>query len=268
VGGAVVAAAAAVLAVVVAAPAQPVRPGPSAPQAAPPAAPSEELSGRQVLLLAADVAQAQPDGTGDYWHVEERLELVDSPLERYNTWTSRDGVRYYMPDGYSGAYRLVEDGEGFFVGGSLLTLAQLRGLPTDPDELRAWMADSYRTPDERGGGMAEEELPAVVPDGLSRLLWQVPAPAEVRSAALRALAGLPNVTNLGAVDGGLSLRVVFASPQADKFPNGELPPGTGEMTLVIDPDTATLVSTTTYQGTTGVLAAGWTDDLPEILPPR
>ncbi len=111
-------------------------------------------------------------------------------------------------------------------------------------------------------------MPTLVLWGLCHLLWEVPTPPAVRSAALRALATMPNVTNLGAVDGGQALRFSFAPMAADKFPDGKLPPGSGELTVVIDPDTATLISYTTYQGTTRILAAGWTDDRPERIPPR
>jgi hypothetical protein len=149
---------------------------------------------------------------------------------------------------------------GFSVGGQLLTLERLEGLPTDPDKLTTWMTNSYL---RRNG---PEQMPTLVPWGLSHLLWEVPAPPAVRSAALRALATMPNVTNLGAVDGGQALRFSFAPMAADKFPDGKLPPGSGELTVVINPDTATLVSFTTYQGTHRILGAGWTDDLPPIIP--
>jgi hypothetical protein len=257
VGGTVVTAAAAAL-VVALGPAEPGGPGEQATRSTPPL---DGLSGRQVLLRAARVAHARPAGTGAYWHVDQEIPVPSSrrPVQRYNDWTSRDGVRYSMPDGHPGVSRIVAE-TGFPVGGSLLTLERVEGLPTDPDELTTWITDSYLP------GNGPEHLAGLVPEALSRLLWEVPAPPAVRSAALRALATTPNVTNAGVVDGGRALRVFFAPPAADKFPDGKLPPGAGEMTLVIDPDTATLVSHTTYQGTTRILGTGWTDDLPEIIP--
>jgi len=257
VSGTVVTAAAAALAVVL----SPAQPTPSGRQTAQSSPSRDELSGRQILLRAADVAQAQPESTGAYWHVAQEIPVPDTPkpVQRYNDWTTRDGVRYSMPDGRPGVSRIILE-TGFPVGGSLLTLERVAGLPTDPGELTTWMTNSYLR------GNTPDEMAALVPYGLSHLLWQVPAPPAVRSAALRALAGMPNVTNLGAVDGGQALRVVFAPPPADKFPEGKLPPGAGEMTLVINPDTATLISFTTYRGTTRILTAGWTDDIPEIIP--
>jgi hypothetical protein len=259
VGGTIVTAAAATFAVVIS-PAQPGAPAPPGQQQASP--PLDELSGQQILLRAADVAQTQPEGTGAYWHVAQEIPVAGAPkpIQLYQDWTTRDGVHYSMPDGYPGV-SVINLETGFSVGGSLLTLARLEGLPTDPDKLKTWMTNGYlrrNTPDD---------MAFLVPYGLSNLLWEVPAPPAVRSAALRALAAMPNVANLGAVDGGQALRVSVEPMPADKFPEGR-PPGTGEMTVVINPDTATLVSFTTYQGTTKILSAGWTDDLPPILPNR
>jgi hypothetical protein len=249
--------AAAAAAAVIVSPAQPPAPGQQTAQSA---TPTTELSGRQILLQAAEVARAQPESSGAYWHVLQEIPVpgAPQPIQRLHQWTTRDGMQYGMPDGYPGASRVVLD-VGFFVGGSRLTLERLERLPTDPDKLTTWMTDTYlprSTP---------AQLASLVPGALSRLLWEVPAPPAVRSAALRALANLPNVTNLGTVDGGQALRVVFESMPADKFEDGELPPGTGEMTLVINPDTARLVSFTTYQGTTTILAAEWTDEMPEVI---
>jgi hypothetical protein len=257
VGGTVVTAAVAVVFSLV----QPGQPAPPRQHGAQSSPSLDELSGQQILLQAADVAQTQPEGTGAYWHVEQEIpvENAPKPRQRYNDWTARDGVVYSMPDSYPGVSRITVE-VGFPVGGVLLTLERVEGLPTDPDKLKKWMTDTYLRRNSLG------EMATLVPFGLAHLLFEVPAPPAVRSAALRALATMPNVTNLGAADGGQALRVVFEPMPADKFPGGQAPPGTGEMTLVINPDTAKLISYTTYQGTTKVLAAGWTDDMPPIVP--
>ncbi|HEV7706884.1 MAG TPA: hypothetical protein VGP16_01680 [Asanoa sp.] len=257
--GSTVATAAAVALAVVLTSAQPAPPGQQATRSSPS---PDELSGQQILLQAAEVAQTRPESTGTYWHVEQEIPVPDTPkpIQRYNDWAGRDGVHYSMPDGSPGVSRIIME-NGFAVGGSLLTLARVEGLPTNPDKLKTWMTDSYLRPNT-----TPDEMAALVPDGLSRLLWEVPAPPAVRSAALRALATSPNVTNLGAVNGGQALRIFFTPPPADKFPEGKLPPGAGEITVVINQDTATLISFTTYQGTTKILAASWTDNRPEIIP--
>ncbi|MFL6144214.1 MAG: hypothetical protein ACJ72N_20410 [Labedaea sp.] len=255
----------------------PTQPEPPAGQAS--GQPASELSGPQILLNAAVVAQSQPASTGAYWQVTEQAPVPDTPkpIQTVNEWTSRDGMHYSLPDGGTGAYRVMLD-VGFWAGPSLLTLEQLERLPTDPDALKAWMTDSYLHPrrhDTSGpvppdGNTVEDlppgELSLRVADGLSRLLWTVPTAPAVRSAALRALATMPNVTNLGNTDGGQVLRMTFEPPAADKFPGGKLPPGSGEITMVIDPETSMMVSWTNYQGTIKVLKAAWTNDAPKIIP--
>jgi len=236
--------------------------------------PASELSGPQVLLNAAVVAQSQPASTGAYWHVIEQVPSPEAPkpMHTLNGWISRDGMHYGMSEGDTGAYRYRMD-VGFWAGASLLTLEQLERLPTDPDALKAWMTDSYLHPYQHPGrerpveDLPPGELSIRVADGLSRLLWTVPTPPAVRSAALRALATMPNVTNLGNTDDGQVLRLTFEPPAADKFPGGKLPPGSGQITMVIDPETSMLVSWTDYQGTIKVLKAAWTNDAPKIITP-
>ena len=108
-------------------------------------------------------------------------------------------------------------------------------------------------------------MPGEIAYALSRLLWEVPAPPALRAAAFRALAAMPNVTNLGPANGGISLRISFPPAPADKWPAGKQPAGTDHLVLVVDPDKATLASQTTYQGTTTVDGAEWTDTMPKIV---
>ena len=88
---------------------------------------------------------------------------------------------------------------------------------------------------------------------------QLPAPQKVRAAALRAIAGSPNVSNLGKVDGGQELRITFA----DRPPTR----------LVIDPASTHIRRTNFYvsfdsalvsaaDGTFFTLTSEWTDTLP------
>lgn len=258
VGGAVVTAAAAAVAVVL----SPGQPGHQADQSAPS---PDELTGQQILLRAADIAKTRPVGTGAYWRVVQDDSESDSPelpIEQRGEWVSRDGgMHYNAMTGRPGVSRYIAN-IGFSVGGSWLTLAQVEGLPTDPDGLKAWMTDAYA----HSGDVPQEEIADLVITGLSRLLWKVPASPAVRSAALRALGTMPNVTNLGAVDGGQALRVDYGPGPADKYPDNKIPPGAGVLTLVINLDTATLVSSTSDTGTTKILFSGWTDDIPEIIP--
>ncbi|GAA1722827.1 hypothetical protein [Nonomuraea bangladeshensis] len=83
-------------------------------------------------------------------------------------------------------------------------------------------------------------------------------PAEVRSAAFRALAELPGVRRLGAIEGGEELLIQS---------------GRHESRLVVDPETSQVIRTSYLPTATGgsmgtkrdlfiKLTTGWTDELP------
>jgi hypothetical protein len=238
------------------------------------------VSGQQILLAAADVAQTRPADTGTYWHLAQIVpDAFDRP-QRLDTWVSHDGTLYSMPEGNSGVL-LIGLANGFQVGASTLTLEQLRDLPTDPDALRAWITDSFAhvtgpvAPPAPGDTSAPalafkadipaEAMPGTVAMALGKLLWDVPVSPAVRATALRALASMPNVTGLGRVDGGEALRISFPPPPADKYPGGKLPDGADHLTLVIDPATSMLVRFTNYQGSIQILGAEWTDEMPRVI---
>lgn len=248
---------------------------------------TDASTGRQILLAAATVAERQPAGAGTYWYVKSLLDLSDDGPQTMETWLTRDGKDYILAKDLGGVLLVTPFG-AIDAGGRALTMEQLQQLPTDPTALKEWIADSYAHPsgpDPNPGGpelprptyadgdrtrIADAALPGVIVEALVKLLAKMPAPPAVRAAAFRAIAAMPNVTSLGERDGGQALRVTFPPPAADKYPGGKLPAGAGEMTLVIDPETATLVSSTNSQGTIKVLAAEWTDDMPKIVtaPPK
>lgn len=223
----------------------------------------DQLSGQQILLAAATVAQSEPATTGKYWHV--KLDAFGSPVE---DWTTRDGDGYTMSERYGGV--IFAAPRGGFPLGNARTLDQIEQLPADPAALKAWITDSIAHPSPPPPAPAGEPVPPIAPPGipdagriaslLTDLLYAVPAPPAVRAATLRALASLPNVTNLGSKDGGQALRIAFSPPAAEKVPAGAT-----QETLVIDPATATLISETTYGGTTNILAAEWTNTMPKIV---
>jgi hypothetical protein len=236
------------------------------------------LSGRQVLLLAATSAAARPDGAGAYWHVRSRDLPVDGPAGRVqDTWAEPDGTTWTRL-GSDKVIRMLGP-SGFQLAHDQLTLAQLRRLPTDPAALTRFVHDSFtqtryarvipRGPQGEPGPptvVRGDPLPAVyVPSetaiALAGLLYGVPVPAAVRAAAFGALAAMPGVRNLGPVAGGVALRVALPPPPPGKY--GAHPPvGLDHYDLTVDPATATIRSTTNYQGTTRILAAGWTDQRP------
>jgi hypothetical protein len=217
-------------------------------------------SGQQILLAAATVAEAKPPGTGLYWHVKQSHHFPSSTGGKstftQETWIAHDGTFYSFPTPDA---TTVDASPSYFKVGRLeLTYEQLQLLPTDPVALTARIESSTDAPDD---------LPGWVADGLTDLLWWVPAPPGVRAASFRALASMPNVTNLGTMDGGQALGISITPPPADKFPNGKVPAGADSITVAIDPATSKLLSLTTYQGTTKILVAEWTNELPEVAEP-
>ncbi len=253
------------------------------PGAAPPAG-TQALSGQQVLLAAATTAAAQADEDGTYWYVRNKFIGVGPyGSSTQEQWTRRDGTSWYRgPDGkLVGQTRFPS--RGFGLAYTSLTLAQLRALPTDPAALTEWIKHSFTHPPQyrpdRGGkvtadGRNRRGLPVARIDPLparylesetalqlANLLFRVPAPSAVRSAAFRALAAMPGVRNLGpAAGGGVHLRIALPVDAA-KY-RGKLPAGVDRFDLVVNPTTGKVLSETNYQGTNEILAANWTDHLP------
>jgi hypothetical protein len=86
----------------------------------------------------------------------------------------------------------------FWVLGEDLTADQVRGLPSDPAALKAWLIGVIKKQDVPHG--TNVELGESIFNGVMNLLFQNPITPQVRSAAYKVLAGLPGVTSLGAVE--------------------------------------------------------------------
>lgn len=132
-----------------------------------------------------------------------------------------------------------------------VSVEDLEALPTDPEALRR---EVTRT--QKGGSPGRYDV-AFLP--LVSLIAELPAPAEVRSAAFRALAELPGVRRLGVAAGGEELMI---------------PHGDREIRLVVDPETSRVIRTNLLPTAEGGLAGannglfiklttGWTDWLPQ-----
>ncbi|WET78977.1 CU044_5270 family protein [Amycolatopsis sp. QT-25] len=248
-GTAVAAAVAAVLVLV---------PGPQA--GGPPLAESPDpaaartVAGQEILLAAAAVAERTPEGTGTYWHVHVTL-----PEVTYETWVKTDGSRWFR--GAKSGNRVIavvkpnqeKPVSPFSLVGVDLTLEQLRGLPTNPDALTAWIAEALTHSTARTSAgpftAADREYAAFL--SLISLASTLPAPPAVRAAAFRALATYPGVQNLG--DQGLLL------------PDG--------LRFAVDPATGRVNGTSSFVDMDGALykvvdspgakiTAEWVNDLP------
>jgi hypothetical protein len=241
-----------------------------------PAAPVR-LSAQQILLAAATAAQKQHPGT--YWHFKITIEppagapKVSGPaathiVNTYESWVGRDGEYWNtQPSCAAPPGTVVFEGPGlagFSLGapqgkltnpapmnpapqGSVppgtgdLTYQQTQHLPTGPAALKAWFA--RYNPDS-----------SFIVSALIALQYEVPAPPQVRAAAFRALATLPDVKNLGPVPGGQALLISF--PQEPW----------AWIKLVVDPATSLLRSESGAKGTTLIETAEWTNRLPRVVP--
>jgi hypothetical protein len=236
-------------------------------------------SGRQILLAAATTAEKLSDQTGAYWYTKVVGTGAPDGNGGYGeTWTAWDGrtwTRYHwrFPEAEKAspsAFQRDPDEDKviemrpphpFLLGGAKVTMAQLQTLPTEPAALKKRIATLIRTSDIRtsAGRLTAAEQREAVFEGLVSLISLLPVPPKVRAAALRVIATYPNVTDLGAVEGGRGLLISF-------FPD-EAP-----ARLVIDPRTGQIRQTDVLvypfsgiAGYGGILAvtAGWTDTLPQ-----
>ncbi|MFD1936032.1 hypothetical protein ACFSKW_31640 [Nonomuraea mangrovi] len=182
-----------------------------------------------VLRAAAGVAEVLPPTKGAYWHVKRLIN--DSEVREL--WVARDGRAWTTTR--SGTTTVsAPTKEPFTMDGHPMTIAEIEALPGDPVALRAHVNGILRDVPERERG-------GVVADALSGLLWSKPAPPDVRAAAYRALAELPDVRYLGRSTFAYDVRGV-------------------KRELVIDPRDSQVVKAITGVATEIVLEAEWTDE--------
>lgn len=216
-------------------------------------APLGDLSGRDVLLMAAVSAERTPQGSGTYWHVLSSDETPDGPA--MESWTRRDGRRWTRGMLMDPPEAVMPDPRPLMLKGAEVSFEDLETLPTDPEALKTWIVERRGNP--RNMSLSEQRGEPLFP--LISLITELPTPPEVRSAAFRALATTPGVKNTGAVEGGQEL--VIPDPDND-----------WETRLVVDPETAQVKRTNFLLGGDGnlmwtkgsiSLTTEWTDRLPQ-----
>ncbi|QFG22748.1 CU044_5270 family protein [Actinomadura sp. WMMB 499] len=208
-----------------------------------------QMSGPQVLLAAATVAESQPKTSGTYWHIEQAGRPGTPMAGTVETWTTVDGRKWVRID--DGKLTRRPGRHPIALRGTDLELADIEKLPTTPEELKKALLEWASRGTWTEAQITQESNMVY---WLSSLLAELPAPPKVRAAALRALATLPNVENRGKVPGGQSL--VFAGDG-------------GGTKLVIDLENAT-VNGEGYADINGTeegmgaitTTAGWTDEPP------
>lgn len=226
---------------------------PGAPAPAPqPQAAAPVVTGRQILLAAATVAEHAPAGTGKYWHVKTASDNLV-----YENWYTADGHMWFRGEKSGG--RVMPLGVSpLQLAGTTVTFEQLRTLPTDPAALRDWLVDAIAHSDARtsAGPLTASERERELLLSTVSLVSTLPAPPAVRAAAFRMIAAYPGVKDLGPVPGG----------------QGFLLPG--DYRLVVDPATARINHTSMFVTADGAIygASGpegaqvsseWTDSLPK-----
>ncbi|MGW2309639.1 CU044_5270 family protein [Actinomadura luteofluorescens] len=159
-----------------------------------------EMSGSQVLLVAATTAETKPAASGTYWHVKNVG--ATGTAQTFESWTTTDGRRWVRVQG--GAVTKLPGRHPITVRRTHLRMEQVAKLPASPSALKARLLGSATVPAKDSKNPAVRETLTIML--LENLLSEVPAPPKVRAAALRALASLPDVKNLGRVPGGQSLQ--------------------------------------------------------------
>jgi hypothetical protein len=163
------------------------------------------------------------------------------------------------------------------VEGRELTFAQLQRLPDDPEALRDWVVDAVE--DDLDPSVSAEVLDDNVAEVLANLLVDVPAPPDVRAAAYRALADMPNVRSIGLTRDELGRAGVGILIDIDGIlidtagivvtRGGPYKAGKVTRKLIIDSDTSHVLASETKVGESSdsfsgtlILQVGWTDGEP------
>ncbi|MEU4251071.1 CU044_5270 family protein [Amycolatopsis sp. NPDC026612] len=245
IGAGLVAAAAAAAVVVATLPGAPAE-GP------PPQAVAPVVTGQQVLLAAATLAEHAPAGTGNYWYIKT---VSDKGVYEY--WFNADGHMWFRGEKTKGRVQPL----GRFplrLAAIEVTFEQLRTLPADPAALRDWLVNAIAHSDTRtsAGPLTASERERELLLSMVSLVSTLPAPPAVRAAAFRSIAAYPGVKDLGPVPGG----------------HGFLLPD--DYRLVVDPSTGRINRTSMYVAPDGAIyqvadpqgaqvSADWTDSLPK-----
>ncbi|HET6710165.1 CU044_5270 family protein [Amycolatopsis sp.] len=225
---------------------------PGTPAPPPPQAVAPVVTGTEVLLAAATVAEKTPAGTGKYWHIK-----TTSDKEAYEYWYSADGHLWFRGAKSGGRVESL----GVFplrLAATEVTFDQLRTLPTEPAALRDWLVNAIAHSGARTSAgpftAADRERELLL--SMVSLVSTLPAPPAVRATAFRSIAAYPGVKDLGPVPGGHGF---------------QLP---GDYRLVIDPATGRINRTSMYVSADGAIyqvadpqgaqvSAAWTDSLPK-----
>lgn len=232
-----------------------------------PPATEQAATNQSILLTAADQLATQAAETGRFWRTRTLTEFDSStnlPKGITETWLSGDGEepdwmgqRAIDPPGKGSVFELPKESQ--VLPGMT---AKVGELPADPAALRTFLLEHWQHPSDD---------PQVVDEFLFAssvmLLAEVPATPGTRAAALRLIAELGTVSELGPVK----------DPLGRKGNGVELSQKKGELALkielVLDPASGTLLSVRYITDVSiknyyvAVLSSGWTDKKPTVPSP-
>ena len=196
----------------------------------------------------ADKAAWRAAGSPTKWH----LTGPEGKQSRGRNLSAEPGPRKVsvMPDG------------SFSIGGTQLTYAQLRALPTDPGKLKAHL---IKLDDAAAGGHRSTWTPEQIERWRVEMLFsqswellsQLPVSPAVRAATYRMLAGLSGLTvaeNVRDAKGRTGVGISHTSHNADG--------SSVETQLIIDPDSGALLAQKQRSGTSLLLDARFSDATP------
>ncbi|GGO73952.1 hypothetical protein [Nonomuraea cavernae] len=194
---------------------------------------------------AADKKAWQRDGSPAKW-----TESIDGKTVKLSTQPAKGRVDQAPPP------------NSFFFAEQWLTYDEVQRLPADPDRLKAWVAEAGRVGRENSiGGNWLSALPEI--------LYDLPAPKEVRVAAYQALLTMPGVRAEGNAKDklGRSGTVLLIDRPGGK---GTVPikmrliVDTGRMALLSQDDTVTYPKEQLVIKTSKLVESGWTDSPPAV----
>ena len=157
-------------------------------------------------------------------------------------------------------FSTMPDGSFLAIGGTPLTYAQIRALPTDPGKLKAYLIKLDDAPG-RDGTWTPEQIETWRVEMLFTESWellsQLPVPPAVRAATYRMLADLPGLTvteNVKDAKGRAGVGISHTYRNAD----GPSAP----TRLVIDPSSGSLLAREDKSGSSLLLDASFSDATP------
>jgi hypothetical protein len=145
----------------------------------------------------------------------------------------------------------------FFLAGQELTYEEVQRLPADPSGLKSWLAKAARV-----SRIPEAAVDGYVTSALRLVLYGLPAPKEVRTAAYQALLTMPGVRSLGKVKDALGRTGAGLSISTTT----ELIVDTDKMVLLARSSASKLKGKPSPNKTftETLLQVGWTDAAPSV----